>query len=60
MNCFLCGNKATGRFTPDLDIKGIPYCDKHYTDIQIALLMMDEDPKALERLQKKYKGKKKC
>lgn len=60
MVCILCDKVASGKITPDLDIKGIPYCDKHRTEIQVALLVLEDDPKALEKLIKKYKGKKKC
>ena len=27
MSCYICGNKAVKRMTPDLDIKGIELCD---------------------------------
>ena len=37
MNCCLCDAPATGQFSPDIDVKGVPFCDKHKTDIQLAI-----------------------
>jgi len=35
-----CKKEATGRYTVDLDIKGLYYCKQHKTDIQAAILWM--------------------
>ena len=46
MKCIVCKNKATKRFSPDLDIQGIGACNKHLEQVQlayIALLQGDKD-----------------
>lgn len=57
MNCYLCNNGSTGSI--NIGKKDVSYCEKHKIDILIASNEIEEDPKALERLQNKYKGKKK-
>lgn len=57
MKCFLCEKESTG--SVDTGSKEIHHCDKHKIEIMLAFDTLEDDPKALERLQKKYKGKKK-
>jgi len=33
MKCIKCGKKATKRYSPDLDIKGIGMCDEHKEEV---------------------------
>lgn len=58
MNCYLCEKGSLGSII--VGKKEINYCDKHKIEIMVAADTIEDDPKALERLQKKYKGKKKC
>jgi hypothetical protein len=39
MNCIKCGKKATKRYSPDLDIKGIGMCDEHAEEIQCDIVV---------------------
>jgi hypothetical protein len=57
MNCLLCEKEASGSFIGEK--KEYPYCEKHKAEISIGINMLEDDKKAIERLQKKYKGKKK-
>jgi hypothetical protein len=54
MFCIKCGNAATGAFTPDLDVKGIGYCDDHVEEIRLDLLVAQFDEKGWDRFEKKY------
>jgi hypothetical protein len=54
MECVKCGTKATKRYSPDLDIKGIGMCDEHAEEIQIDLLMTQFDKKGWDKFEKKY------
>ena len=36
----MCGKKATKRFSPDLDIKGIGACKKHVKQVQIGYIAL--------------------
>ena len=54
MECVKCGAKATKRYSPDLDIKGIGMCDEHAEEIQIDLLMTQFDKKGWDKFEKKY------
>lgn len=38
--CNVCGNPGTGRFSPDLDIKGLVYCEKHKDEVQMVYVML--------------------
>ena len=37
MKCLYCKNKATHRYTPDIDIKGIPLCDEKKCYIEMCI-----------------------
>ena len=54
MECVKCGAKATKRYSPDLDIKGIGMCDEHAEEIQIDLLITQFDKKGWDKFEKKY------
>jgi hypothetical protein len=54
MECVKCGAKATKRYSPDLDIKGIGMCDEHAEEIQMDLLMTQFDKKGWDKFKKKY------
>jgi len=40
MKCEICGQEATHRLSPDLDIDGLGGCDKHGEDMQIAYYIL--------------------
>jgi hypothetical protein len=54
MECVKCGAKATKRYSPDLDIKGIGMCDEHQEEIQMDLLITQFDKKGWDKFEKKY------
>jgi hypothetical protein len=54
MECVKCGTKATKRYSPDLDIKGIGMCDEHEEEIRMDLLITQFDKKGWEKFEKKY------
>jgi hypothetical protein len=54
MKCVKCGAKATKRYSPDLDIKGIGMCDEHAEEIQMDLLIAQFDKKGWDKFEKKY------
>jgi hypothetical protein len=54
MECIKCGTKATKRYSPDLDIKGIGMCDEHEEEIRMDLLITQFDKKGWEKFEKKY------
>jgi hypothetical protein len=54
MECVKCGAKATKRYSPDLDIKGIGMCDEHQEEIQMDLLITQFMPDGWEIFEKKY------
>jgi hypothetical protein len=54
MECVKCGTKATKRYSPDLDIKGIGMCDEHAEEIQMDLLIAQFDKKGWDKFEKKY------
>lgn len=56
MNCCICPKEATGSFLGEK--KEYPYCDKHKAEISIAIDMLEEDSKAVEKLKRKYQKKK--
>lgn len=58
MSCFLCDKPEVGQIEPFGMDRKVKYCKKHQQDIMIAIDALDDDPKALERLQKKYKNRK--
>ena len=55
MECIRCGNPATKKYSPDLDIKGIGMCDEHEEEITLDLIMTRFDPKGWEKFEKKFK-----
>jgi hypothetical protein len=54
MECVKCGAKATKRYSPDLDIKGIGMCDEHQEEIRMDLLITQFDKKGWDKFEKKY------
>jgi hypothetical protein len=40
MKCEICGQEATHRFSPDLDIDGLGGCDKHKESVQMAYYIL--------------------
>jgi len=32
--CMICGKDAVGCFSPDLDIKGLCFCEKHREEVR--------------------------
>jgi hypothetical protein len=54
MECVKCGAKATKRYSPDLDIKGIGMCDEHAEEIKMDLLITQFDKKGWDKFEKKY------
>jgi|FLOH01.1.fsa_nt_gi hypothetical protein len=40
MKCYKCDKKAIGRLSPDLDIKGIPFCKEHKEFIMMAYMVL--------------------
>ena len=60
MKCEICGKKATYRFSPDMDIKGLGACRKHKRDMQYAyiILVSTKDAKQYEDFIKALKNKK--
>ena len=46
IKCIKCGKKGIGRLSPDLDIDGIGFCEKHKEDVMLgyyALLKGDKE-----------------
>lgn len=41
--CHVCEKEAVGRLSPDMDLKGIPFCETHRDDMYAAYLtLLDE------------------
>ena len=40
MKCEICGEEATHRYSPDMDIDGVGGCDKHNESVQIAYYIL--------------------
>lgn len=59
MNCYICGNVATKRLSPDMDMQGIPLCqDADCRQILTLVMFTIDDPvKAEKRLNKIRKDK---
>lgn len=51
-----CEEWATSRLTNDLDIEGVPMCDKHKDEMQsdFFYLMVASDKTAMEYIEDKY------
>jgi hypothetical protein len=46
-----CGKEATGRYTVDLDISGIHFCDEHKEDVMHAMIcLLGGDDKLAETI----------
>jgi len=43
MSCYLCGKKSIGRYSPDLDIRGVGFCKKHKDEVFMRLLILMEE-----------------
>jgi hypothetical protein len=55
-DCSKCGMPATGRFSPDMDIKGLCFCDEHKREVQIAYsTLMRGKEKLARQLMKDWK-----
>lgn len=39
MKCIKCGAEALNRWSPDLDIKGIGFCDEHQEEVMDDILV---------------------
>jgi len=60
LTCLKCGKPAVGRFTPDLDIRGVGFCKRHKIEIWLDIWITMEDGKVGKAyFYKKYFGKKK-
>lgn len=59
MNCYICGNAATKRLTPDLDAEGVTLCDdKSCHQLLMLAIYTDGDiPNIERRIQKIRKNK---
>jgi hypothetical protein len=57
MQCIKCGNPATKRYSPDLDINGIGMCDEHEEEIKMDLLVASFE--GWDKFEKKYLKEKK-
>ena len=59
MNCYICGNAATKRMTPDLDIKGIELCEDRncHQLLTLAIYTDGDTPNIERRIQKIRKNK---
>lgn len=56
--CNVCGKDAIGRYTPDMDIKGLGYCKKHKKEVQLAYMMILQDtPDMARKFMKGWKYK---
>jgi hypothetical protein len=60
MNCYICGNEATKRLTPDMDIKGMPMCDNIDCKqlLQLVLFTYEDDENVAEKRLQKLRKKK--
>ena len=59
LKCLKCGKPATGRYTPDLDIKGVGFCKRHKIEIWLDIWISAEDKNGKRYFEEKYFGKKK-
>jgi len=41
--CHKCGKPATGRYSPDMDIAGLAFCDKHQELMAAAFYCLLQD-----------------
>lgn len=54
MKCSKCDKYATGRLSPDLDIKGVGFCDEHEAEVKMEMLVLIfEGEEAYEKMKKK-------
>lgn len=59
MKCIICGKKAMGKFSPDLDVNGIGFCKKDKQQVMIGyiVLLQGDEELAKELLKVKTKDK---
>jgi hypothetical protein len=38
MKCIKCGEEATKRYSPDMDLKGIGMCEKHEEEVMFDII----------------------
>ena len=43
LECHLCDKPAVGRFSPDMDISGLAFCEKHRDLIGVAFYCLMTD-----------------
>lgn len=57
--CSVCDEKAVGCFSPDLDIKGLCYCEDHKEEVMLAYMALTQpgDNEILESMTKDWKHK---
>lgn len=55
MNCIKCNKPATQRWSPDIDIKGIAFCNDCKEDVITDILLVQLGEKTWEWFEKKYK-----
>lgn len=54
--CNVCDEKATGVYSPDLDIRGIAFCDTHKDEVTLVYMMlMQGTPEMAKPIIKKWK-----
>jgi hypothetical protein len=58
MKCVCCDKEAIKAIRPDIDLKGIGYCQEHETDVKLAYcLMLNGEKDAFDKLLKRVKKK---
>lgn len=56
--CNVCGKDAIACLSPDMDIKGLCYCEEHVNEVRtVYTLIMCGSDDEVERLMKKWKYK---
>lgn len=43
LKCSLCSKDAIGRYSPDLDVKGLTFCDEHKDKVGAAFYCLMND-----------------
>jgi len=57
MTCYLCKRKAVGSLSNDLDIVGLPFCEKHREKMFLAyLILINEGEKKFNKFIKKKRN----
>ena len=53
ITCHKCGKPATGRYSPDMDIAGLAFCDEHKELMAAAFYcLLQDDTETLNQLMK--------